>query len=178
MTNAEMVRLKPPSSKEEPPSSIPVAVVTVGPESKPTVGLEPQPGGFYLAEDLGALFPVTRVKPIRRAQDALTSKEEAVYEVLWRNRDIQGLSNWAYSALASHKDVRSDKRNVARILRRLVQKGFIEVVHRGGGAHTQKTVYRALDYAAVLQAQSRRGACGAIKTGNGIFYAIKVTLPG
>src|SRR5580693_8239681 len=45
---------------------------TAGRESTPTVGPEPEPtvlrGVFYLAEDLGALFPATRVKRIDQAQ--------------------------------------------------------------------------------------------------------------
>jgi hypothetical protein len=167
---------------------------TVGFEPEPTVGLETEPtvnpaadpeselavlsGIFYLAEDLGALFPVTRIKRIGRAQDALTVKEEAVYDVLWKSGDVQGLSTWSYTDLADHKEVRSDKRNVAKLVGRLVQKGFIEIARQGGGARTQKTVYRAFGYGAVLQTQRERGVCGVIKTGNGVFYALKMSLPG
>ena len=201
VTDAMLMTLPPPDDWDDPqssnaPGAWPVMSLvkpehmvgsdsqpTVGSVPEPTVGLESEPtvlaGVFYLAEDLGALFPVTRVKRIDRAQDALTAKEEAVYDAIWKSGDAQqGLSTWSYTDLASHKDVRSDKRNVAKLVRRLVQKGFIEIVRQGGGARTQKTVYRAFGYGPVLQAQRRRGICGVVKTGNGVFYAIKVVLPG
>lgn len=177
-----------PTVKPEP-AVRPKLEPTVGLETEPTVNLDPTPaagpepelavlsGIFYLAEDLGALFPVTRVKRIGRAQDALTVKEEAVYNVLWKSGDVQGLSTWSYTDLAHHKEVRSDKRNVAKLVGRLIQKGFIEIARQGGGARTQKTVYRAFGYGAVLQTQRERGVCGVIKTGNGVFYALKMSIP-
>jgi hypothetical protein len=154
---------------------------TVGAGSEPTVGPESEPtvlmGGLFVAENLGVgLFPATRVKRIELAQDALTAKEEAVYKVLWKSRDDQGVSAWSYTDLASHKDIRSERRNAAKLVRRLVQKGFIEIVRQGGGAPTQKTLYRALGYGTVLQTQKQRGVCGFIKTGNGVFYAIKAAI--
>jgi hypothetical protein len=35
----------------------------------------------------GALFPASRVKPIERAQDALTHAEECVYDFLWGTKN-------------------------------------------------------------------------------------------
>jgi len=42
---------------------------------------------LWKAELNGALFPASRVKPIERAQDALTHAEECVYDFLWGTKN-------------------------------------------------------------------------------------------
>ncbi len=133
----------------------------------------------WTAEGIGGVFPPSRRRPIRQAQDVLTHAEEAVYDVLWgkkdQTRDRDRLTAIGYDRLA--KAARITKRNVQNILTRLEAKGFIQTATPPDLFHRIPTTYRVLGYAAVLEFQRRHGWRWYIRTGNGIGYARPMSGP-
>src|SRR5581483_4817986 len=53
----------------------------------PVVGDPASAISVWTAEGIGGVFPSSRRRPIRQAQDVLTHAEEAVYDVLWGKKD-------------------------------------------------------------------------------------------
>src|SRR5690349_10407202 len=82
---------------------------------------------LWRAEANGALFPRSRIRPIERAQDALTHVEESVYDALWGPKNQIKESHRSvqigYGQIA--KSARITKRNAALIVERLIEKGFV-----------------------------------------------------
>ena len=130
----------------------------------------------WTAEGIGGVFPASRRRMIRQAQDVLTHAEEAVYDVLWgkkdQTRDRDRQTAMGYDRLA--KAARVTKRNVQNILARLEAKGFIQTVTPPDLFHRIPTTYRVLGYSAVLDLQRRQGWRWYIRTGNGIGYARQI----
>lgn len=133
----------------------------------------------WAAEGIGGLFPASRLRPIRLAQDVLTHSEEAVYDVLWNRKnhtpDRERTVRIGYGTIA--KQSRVTKRNVVNIVQRLREKGFIEELQEPDYAHAIGATYRVFGYGAILEDQRRRGRTHFIRTGNGIGYAVPIGLP-
>jgi hypothetical protein len=100
-----------------------------------------------------------------------------VYEVFWGSNDLSNegerIVRKGYDAAA--KEARITKRNIAKIVQRLINKGFLELV-APPVVYGQRmpTVYRVISCAAVREDQKRKGRDWVIRTGRGISYARKL----
>ena len=132
---------------------------------------------IWTTETLGGVFPGSRLREIREAQDVLTRAEKRVYEVFWGSNDLSNegerIVRKGYDAAA--KEARITKRNIAKIVQRLINKGFLELV-APPVVYGQRmpTVYRVISCAAVREDQKRKGRDWVIRTGRGISYARKL----
>lgn len=128
-------------------------------------------------EGIGGVFPGSRLREIRNAQDVLTHTEEKVYDIFWGNkdqsRDREQIVRKGYDAAA--KEARITKRNIVNIIHRLIDKGFLEVVAPpvvyGGRA---PATYKVLSHNAVRENQKRSGRQWVIRVGSGVGYASRV----
>jgi hypothetical protein len=129
-------------------------------------------GTLWEAELNGALFSASRVKPIARAQDALTHAEECVYDFLWGTknaaRDDYRIAQAGYDRIA--KAARVTKRNAALIVDRLIEKGFIRLETEADPLHRLARQYRVLSYRAVLEELARSGRKFVVRSGNGVLF--------
>jgi len=121
------------------------------------------------------------LREIKNAQDVLTHTEEKVYDVFWGNKDEphdrERIVRKGYDVVA--REARVTKRNIVNIVRRLINKGFLElvappVVYGRRAAAT----YRVLSYATVRENQRRNGREWVIRVGTGIGYACKIEVEG
>jgi hypothetical protein len=132
---------------------------------------------IWTAESIGGVFPSSRLREIRDAQDVLTHTEKRVYDVFWGSNDFsddrERIVRKGYDVAA--KEARVTKRNIAKIVQRLINKGFLELVAPPVvyGQRTPAT-YRVISFAAVREDQERKGREWVIRTGRGIGYARKL----
>jgi hypothetical protein len=133
---------------------------------------------LWKAELNGALFPASRVKPIERAQDALTHAEECVYDFLWGTkntaRDDYRIAQAGYDRIA--KAARVTKRNAALIVDRLIEKGFVWLETEADPLHRVARQYRVLSYRAVLDELARSGRQFVVRSGNGVLFVRAATV--
>ena len=84
---------------------------------------------MWLAEGANGFFSRSRISRIQYAQDALTHREEKVYDVLWGGKtqapEASRLAQIGYIELA--RKARVDRRTVVRLVDRLLEKGYIRV---------------------------------------------------
>jgi hypothetical protein len=127
---------------------------------------------LWKAELNGALFPASRVKPIARAQDALTHAEECVYDFLWGTkntaRDDYRIAQAGYDRIA--KAARVTKRNAALIVDRRIEKGFVRLETEADPLHRLARQYRVLSYRAALEELARSGRKFVVRSGNGVLF--------
>lgn len=133
---------------------------------------------LWRAELNGALFPASRVKPIERAQDALTHAEECVYDFLWGTknaaRDDYRIAQAGYDRIA--KAARVTKRNAALIVDRLIEKGFVRLETEADPLHRLARQYRVLSYRAALKELARSGRQFVVRSGNGVLFVQPATV--
>ena len=126
----------------------------------------------------GALFPASRVKPIERAQDALTHAEECVYDFLWGTKnaakDDYRIAQAGYDRIA--KAARVTKRNAALIVDRLIEKGFVRLETEADPLHRVARQYRVLSYRAALEELARSGRQFVVRSGNGVLFVRAATV--
>jgi hypothetical protein len=134
-------------------------------------------GTLWIAELNGALFPASRVKPIEKAQDALTHAEECVYDFLWgtknATRDDYRIAQAGYDRIA--KAARITKRNAALIVDRLIEKGFVRLENEADPLHRVARQYRVLSYRAALEELAHSGRQFVVRSGNGVLFVRAVT---
>jgi hypothetical protein len=132
---------------------------------------------LWTAEGIGGVFPASRVREIRDAPDALTQTEKRVYDVFWGSKhpspDRERIVKKGYDRAAKEAGV--TKRNIAHIIQRLIDKGFLQLV-APPIIHGQRipTTYRVLGYPAVREDQRRKKRNWVIRTGSGISYARRI----
>ena len=132
---------------------------------------------IWTTESTGGVFPSSRLREIREAQDVLTQTEKRVYAVFWGSNDLSNdgerIVSKGYDRAA--KEARVTKRNIAKIVQRLINKGFLELVAPPViyGQRTPAT-YRVISWAVVREDQRRKGRNWVICTGRGISYARKL----
>lgn len=138
-------------------------------------------GEMWRTEDTGSgmqLFPRSRVRRIERAQDALTHREEAVYNFLWGRKtpepEESRLAQAGYTEIA--RNARVTRRNAALIVQRLFEKGFLQLEQRADTLHRQAAQYRVLGYRAALDNLRRRGRQWVVRTGNGVLFAYPIAV--
>jgi hypothetical protein len=133
---------------------------------------------LWKAELNGALFPASRVKPIERAQDALTHAEECVYDFLWGTkntaRDDYRIAQAGYDRIA--KAARVTKRNAALIVDRLIEKGFVRLETEADPLHRVARQYRVLSYRAALDELTLNGRQFVVRSGNGVLFVRAATV--
>jgi hypothetical protein len=133
---------------------------------------------LWRAELNGALFPASRVKPIEKAQDALTHAEECVYDFLWGTknaaRDDYRIAQAGYDRIA--KAARITKRNAALIVDRLIEKGFVRLEAEADPLHRVARQYRVLSYRAALEELARSGRDFVVRSGNGVLFVRAATV--
>ena len=132
---------------------------------------------IWTTEMLGGVFPGSRLREIREAQDVLTRAEKRVYEVFWGSNDLSNegerIVRKGYDGAA--KEARITKRNIAKIVQRLINKGFLELVAPPVVyGRRMPAAYRVISCAAVREDQKRKGRDWVIRTGRGISYARKL----
>jgi hypothetical protein len=132
---------------------------------------------IWTTETLGGVFPGSRLREIREAQDVLTHTEKRVYEVFWGSNNLSNdgerIVRKGYDTAA--KEARITKRNIANIVQRLINKGFLELVTPPViYGQRMPAVYRVISCAAVREDQKRKGRDWVIRTGRGISYARKL----
>jgi hypothetical protein len=157
----------------------PATTVVVEPAT--TVVTEPETTvsqTWWVAELNGALFPLSRVKPIERAQDALTHAEECVYDFLWgpknASKDEYRVAQAGYDRIA--KGARITKRNASLIVDRLIEKGFIRLESEADHLHRIARRYRVFGYRAVLDELARKRRQWVVKSGNGVLFVRPATV--
>ena len=162
---------------------VPIPTTTVVDECLHTVVDDPTTtvvaaSPLWRAELNGALFPASRVKPIERAQDALTHAEECVYDFLWGTknaaRDDYRIAQVGYDRIA--KAARVTKRNAALIVDRLIEKGFVRLETEADPLHRVARQYRVLSYRAALEELERRGRQFVVRSGNGVLFVRAATV--
>lgn len=165
----------------EPSDTLKFPPATVVTEPVTTVVVKPSTtvvGEFWRAESNNALFPASWVRRIELAQDALTHAEEKVYDCLWGpknlTRDEFRLVRLGYDRIA--KVARLTKRNVALIIERLIDKGFVQLEQPADTLHRIPTQYRVLSYRAVKEELARRQRHWIVRSGNGVLYVHPLTL--
>jgi hypothetical protein len=132
---------------------------------------------IWTTESIGGVFPSSRLREIREAQDVLTHTEKRVYAVFWGSNDVSNdgerIVRKGYDTAA--KEARVTKRNIAKIVQRLITKGFLELV-APPVVYGQRmpATYRVISCAAVREDQKRKGRDWVIRTGRGINYARKL----
>ena len=145
-------------------------------ESAPVTGVA---APYWQTED-GRLFPPSRARRLERAQDALSRPEELIYDILWQpsnlSRDSSRLISIGYDRLSDLSKIA--KRNVRHIVQRLIQKGFIAVEREADSHQRTGTLYRVFSYSYIREEQVRKGRLWIIRTGNGVFFAKRVHVPG
>jgi DNA-binding MarR family transcriptional regulator len=128
---------------------------------------------MWTAEGAGGFFSKSRISRIRYAQDALTHREEKVYDVLWggktQTHEASRLAQIGSAELA--RKARVARRTVVRLIDRLLEKGYIRVEVQPVSNTATSTVYRVLSYGAILKAQREAGKLWVLKTGTGVFFA-------
>lgn len=133
---------------------------------------------MFVAEQLGTLFPASRVKRIRLAQEALSHVEEKVYDLLWgvknQNRDAHRFAEFSLQRIAN--EGRLNIKTVRELLPRLIEKGFIAIEREADVRRNRPTQYRVFSYSEVLADQRRRKRFWVIRTGKGVFYAHAVSV--
>jgi hypothetical protein len=131
---------------------------------------------MWIAEEANGFFSRSRISRIHYAQDALTHREEKVYDVLWGGKtqppEESRSVKIGYTELA--RKARVDWRTAVRLVRRLSDKGYIQVESGGGEDGKTATVYRVFSYGAILKAQKEAGKVWVLKTGTGVFFAQRV----
>jgi hypothetical protein len=131
----------------------------------------------WTAEWIGGVFSSSRLREIRDADDVLTSTEKRVYAVLWGSNNLSSdrerIVCKGYDVAA--REARVTKRNIAKIVQRLINKGFLELV-AAPTVYGQRVpaTYRVIGYAAVREDQKKKGREWVIHTGRGISYARRV----
>jgi hypothetical protein len=133
--------------------------------------------GLWTAQGIGGVFPGSRLRQIRSAQDVLTHTEETVYDVFWGSKnpssDPERIVTKGYDKTA--KEAQITKRNIVNIVQRLIDKGFLEVVAPPTVyGQRRAATYRVLSYATVRENQKRRGQDWVIHVGSGIGYACRI----
>ena len=132
---------------------------------------------IWTTESLGGVFPGARLREIREAQDVLTPTEKRVYAIFWGSNDLSNdgerIVRKGYDTTA--KEARVTKRNIAKIVQRLINKGFLELV-APPVVYGQRmpAAYRVISCAEVREDQKRKGRDWVIRTGRGISYARKL----
>jgi hypothetical protein len=132
---------------------------------------------IWTTESIGGVFDGSRVREIREAQDVLTRTEKRVYAAFWGSSDLSNdgerIVRKGYDTAA--KEARVTKRCIAKIVQRLINKGFLELV-APPVVYGQRmpATYRVIDFAAVREDQKRKGRNWVIHTGRGISYARKL----
>ncbi len=133
---------------------------------------------MFLAEQIGALFPASRVRRIRLAQDALSHVEEKVYDLLWgvknQSKDAFRFADFSLQRIAN--EARINIKTVRELLPRLIDKGFIAVEREADVRRNLPTRYRVWSYSEILAQQQKRNRLWVVKTGKGVFYARPVSV--
>jgi hypothetical protein len=134
----------------------------------------PRPlGGFWITEGKEGIFPASRVRPIMRAQDALTHPEESVYDLLWGPKN-QSKETVRYTAAGYEKIARGAriaKENAKKIIARLIHKGFIRIETPPDYLHRIPTKYAVFSYRTALDNMIRAKRRYVVRTGNGVLFA-------
>jgi predicted transcriptional regulator len=161
-------------------------------DSKP-IGSDPKRGGFepspmgselspartlWRAEHLGTFFEASRIRPIHKAQDALSTAEQRVYDLLWaagaQNQPTHRLVHFSLQRISTQSKL--NIKTVRELLPRLMEKGFIAVEQEADVRRNIATLYRVWSCETVLAEQLSQGRRWIVKTGRGVFYAHQMTV--
>jgi DNA-binding MarR family transcriptional regulator len=133
---------------------------------------------LWRAEHLGAFFEGSRVRPINRAEDALSVAEQRVYELLWttgtEGGDDYRLVHCSLQRISSQ--LKLNIKTVRELLPRMAEKGFIAVEREADVRRNIATLYRVWSGRAILAAQQGFDRRWVVKTGRGVFYVHKTTV--
>lgn len=133
---------------------------------------------LWRAEHLGAFFEGSRVRPINRAEDALSVAEQRVYELLWttgtEGGDSYRLVHCSLQRISSQ--LKLNIKTVRELLPRMAEKGFIAIEREADVRRNIATLYRVWSGAAILEAQQGFDRRWVVKTGRGVFYVHKTTV--
>ena len=134
----------------------------------------PRPfGSFWSTEGKEGIFPASRVRPIVRAQDALTHHEESVYDLLWgpkdQSKEALRYTTAGYETIAA--GARIAKENAKKIIARLIYKGFIRIETPPDYLRRIPTRYAVYSYQAALDNMLRANRRYLVRTGNGVLFA-------
>lgn len=127
---------------------------------------------LWRAEHLGAFFEGSRVRNIERAEDALSSPEQRVYDMLW-NGGAEGGALYRLIHCSLQRistELKLNIKTVREMLPRLVEKGFIAVEREADVRRNIATLYRVWSKDAVLAAQAEQDRRWVVRTGRGVFY--------
>ena len=133
---------------------------------------------LWRAEHLGAFFEASRIRPINQAQDALSSAEQRVYDLLWgagaEGHGTHRLVHFSLQRISTQSKL--NIKTVRELLPRLMEKGFIAVEQEADVRRNIATMYRVWSGEAVLAEQLSRGRRWIVKTGRGVFYVHRMTV--
>jgi len=130
---------------------------------------------IWITEE-GGVVPEGRVRPIRLAQDVISSAEEAVYDTLWdactadpgEGGEVSRVVQAGYDYLVKHTEL--SKRTIQRIVEKLIDKDFIAIERPADIYQRSSTVYRVFNYQTVLDRHMQKGRLHVAKLGPGFSY--------
>lgn len=129
----------------------------------------------WVAEHLGSVFDVRRVRPIERATDALSAVELSVYRLFWSQQSgavaagPSRLAQFSLNRIAIETKV--NIKTVRELLPRLTEKGFIEVAVDADAKLGLPATYRVWSEQTLLERMRVSGRQWVVRTGKGVFYA-------
>ena len=133
---------------------------------------------LWRAEHLGPFFEESRVRPISRAEDALSTAEQQVYTMLW-TAGVEADAAYRlvhFSLQRISTQLKLNIKTVRELLPRLIEKGFIAVEQAADVKRNIATLYRVWSGEAILAAQVGRDRRWVVKTGRGVFYVHRMTV--
>ena len=123
--------------------------------------------------DSGEIVPQSRVRRVQAAADALSTGEQALYNLLWTlptvrqaadNRGVQA----GYDSLT--KATGFSRKTIQRTVDRLIAKHYIEIETPADIYRRTSTVYRVFGPRAVLERLIHRGCTHIAKIGPGVAF--------
>lgn len=134
--------------------------------------LPPLAGPLWVSEE-GSYIPPKKVRRVRSAQDALSSAEQAVYELLWSQPGALGDAS-SRTVQAGYdfivKRARLSKKTVQRIVAKLIEKDFLAIEIPADIYTRTSTTYRVYSQRAVLDRMTARNRLFVAKVGPGVVH--------
>lgn len=122
----------------------------------------------------GDLIGSRRVRRIADARDVINPGEQAVYDALWSvgvpdtARPDSRIAQAGYDYLG--RQTGFAKKTIQRVIDKLLEKDFIVIERPADIYRRTSTVYRVLDFAAVLERHTQKGRTHVAKIGPGFSY--------
>lgn len=127
----------------------------------------------------GEVVTESRVRPVRAAEDALSSGEATVYDVLWRCARAQNAAGARSIQAGYHyltQKTRLSRKTIQRTIDRLIAKRYIEIETQADIYQRTATVYRVYAADVILDRLLKSGRTHVAKIGSGIAFVTRLNV--